>query len=52
MAADSGVREMVKTMEESYDAGVEETRLPEQLPHLSPEVEKFLKEMEKRFDSD
>ena len=46
------VSELVKAMEISYDEGLKEKKAPEQMPHLSPEVEKFLKEMEKRFGSD
>ncbi len=44
--------ELVKTMETSYDEGLEEGKAPEARHHLSPEVEKFLKEMEKRLGSD
>ncbi len=45
-------RELVKAMEMSYDEGLEEGKIPEARYHLSPEVEKFLKEMEKRLGSD
>ena len=48
----SKVRELVEAMEKSYDEGLEETMPPERMPRLSPEVERFLKEMEKRFNSD
>ena len=51
VAADSEVSELVKAMEEIYDEGQEETRPPERMTRLSPEVERFLREMEKRFDS-
>ncbi len=46
------VRELVKAMETSYDEGLEERKTPEPMPRLSPDVEKFLKEMEKRLGSD
>ena len=45
------VRELVEAMEKNYDEGQEETRPPQRMPRLSPDVEKFLNEMEKRFDS-
>jgi hypothetical protein len=45
-------RELVKTMEMSYDEGLEEGKAPEAKYHLSPDVEKFLREMEKRLGSD
>jgi len=44
-------RELVKAMEKSYDEGLEEREAPKPMPRLSPQVEKFLKEMEKRFGS-
>ena len=50
--ADPEVRELVRAMEKSYDEGLEETRPPGGMPRLSPEIERFLKEMEKRFESD
>jgi hypothetical protein len=49
---DPEVRDLVRVMEKSYDEGVEETRQPDGMPGLSPEIERFLKEMEKRFESD
>ena len=52
MEANPEVKELVKALEDSYDEGVEETKPPEQMTRLSPEVERFLKEMENRFDSD
>lgn len=46
--ADPRASELVKKLEAGYDgAGVGET--PEPGLHLSPEIEKFLREMEKRF---
>ena len=48
--ANPEVRELVRTMETSYDEGVEERREP--MPRLSPEVEEFLKDIEKRLDLD
>jgi len=49
--ANPELSELVKTMEKSYDEGLEETKSPKRMPRLSPDVEQFLKEMEKRFDS-
>ena len=49
---DPGVRDMVRAMEKSYDEGVEDIKQPEGMPGLSPEIEGFLEEMEKRFESD
>jgi len=46
------IEEVIKTMEKSYDEGLEKNKAPEAMPHLSPEIEKFLNEMEKRFSSD
>jgi hypothetical protein len=45
-------RELVKALETGYDEGLEASEKPELRIHLSPEVEKFLKEMEKRFGLD
>ncbi len=39
---------MVAQLEAHYDARIERSR-EEEMPHLSPEVEKFLREMDKRF---
>ncbi len=49
--ADPAIAEVIQEMEKGYDEGLEETRTPERMPRLSPEVERFLKEMERRFDS-
>ena len=50
--ADPDISELVRAMEESYDEGAGKTRRPERMPLLSPEIERFLREMEKRFESD
>ncbi len=42
--------ELVKSMEMSYDEGLEKRKEP--MPRLSLEIEKFLREMEKRLGSD
>ena len=44
-------REIVKALEMSYDAGMEERRRAESPPRLSPEIEKFLREIGKEFGS-
>ena len=46
-AADPQIREIIEKLEESFDAGVREKREKEEA--LSPEVEDFLREMERRF---
>jgi predicted ATP-grasp superfamily ATP-dependent carboligase len=46
-AADPQIREIIEKLEESFDAGLREKRTQEEA--LSPEVEDFLREMEKRF---
>ena len=43
--------ELVKAMEASYDQGLEVGKMPGPRPPLSPEVERFLMEMEKRLGS-
>jgi len=52
IAGNHEIEEVIKEMEQSYDEGLEERKPPEAIPHLSSEIEKFLKEMEKRFGSD
>ncbi len=46
-AADPQMREIVEKLEETFDAGLRESKAKEEA--LSPEVEDFLREMEKRF---
>ena len=48
---DPQVREIVKAMEMSYDAGLEARKGPEEMPRLAPEVEDFLREIDKGFSS-
>ena len=49
VAGNPQVQEILERLEETYDAGVNSPLEPEEPPPLSPEVEKFLSEMEKRF---
>jgi len=51
METNPEVKELVKTLEDIYDEGAEETKPPERMTRLSPEIERFLREMENRFDS-
>jgi predicted ATP-grasp superfamily ATP-dependent carboligase len=44
------VKEMVKTMERDYDAGMKRKQEPVEYPRLSPEIEKFLREIGKGFN--
>jgi predicted ATP-grasp superfamily ATP-dependent carboligase len=46
-ATDPQIREIIEKLEESFDAGLREKKKGEE--SLSPEVEDFLREMEKRF---
>jgi hypothetical protein len=46
-AADPQLRDIIEKLEESFDAGLKERKAKEEA--LSPEVEAFLREMEKRF---
>lgn len=46
-AADPQVRDIIEKLEETFDAGLRERKGKEEA--LSPEVEDFLREMEKRF---
>jgi predicted ATP-grasp superfamily ATP-dependent carboligase len=46
-AANPQIREIIEKLEESFDAGLRERKEPEET--LSPEVEAFLREMERRF---
>ena len=46
-ATDPQIREIIEKLEESFDAGLRERKAGEEA--LSPEVEDFLREMEKRF---
>ncbi len=50
LEANPEARELVRAMETSYDEGAEERKEP--MPRLSPEVEEFLRDMEKRLDLD
>jgi hypothetical protein len=43
------VQEIVKQLEETYDARMSEREAEQELPTLSPDVEEFLREMERRF---
>lgn len=45
------VKEIVEAMERDYDSRPVEEHRESPMPPLSPEVEKFLREMDKRFDS-
>jgi predicted ATP-grasp superfamily ATP-dependent carboligase len=45
--ADPQIREIIEKLEETFDAGLRERKAKEEA--LSPEVEDFLREMEKRF---
>jgi hypothetical protein len=44
-------KEMVRELEVSYDAEMKQKESQEALPKLSPEVEKFLSDVDKRFGS-
>jgi hypothetical protein len=46
-ASDPQLREIIEKLEESFDAGLRERKVNEEA--LSPEVEDFLREMERRF---
>ena len=46
-ATDPQIREIIEKLEESFDAGLRERKSKEET--LSPDVEDFLREMEKRF---
>ena len=47
---DSQVKEILAQLEAHYDAGMpKEAEETEEIPELSPEVEKFLREMDRRF---
>ena len=50
--ADNSVKEIVESLEASYDEGADVESSPDRPPRLSPEVEKFLTEMEQRFNAD
>jgi hypothetical protein len=47
--ANPQVKEIVEQLEETYDARVSEKEAEQEPPALSPDVEEFLREMERRF---
>jgi hypothetical protein len=47
--ADQRVKEMIEVLEMGYDSELRRRREPEAMPNLSPEIEKFLREMNKDF---
>ncbi|MFC1967369.1 PAC2 family protein, partial [Chloroflexota bacterium] len=49
---DPEARELVRVMEKNYDEGMEQTGPPDVMSHLSPEIERYLREMEKRLDTE
>jgi hypothetical protein len=49
VAGNPQVQEIVEQLEETYDARMSEREAEREPPPLSPEVEKFLREMERRF---
>ncbi len=49
VAGNPQVQEILEQLEETYDAGANTPLETEEPPPLSPEVEKFLREMERRF---
>jgi predicted ATP-grasp superfamily ATP-dependent carboligase len=49
VAGNPQVQEIVEQLEETYDARMSEREAKREPPPLSPEVEKFLREMERRF---
>lgn len=49
VAGNTQVQEILEHLEETYDTGMNDPSEPEEPPPLSPEVENFLSEMEKRF---
>jgi len=49
VAGNPQVQEIVEQLEETYDARVSEREAEQEPPALSPDVEEFLREMERRF---